>query len=74
MTTACFSTKSGDPLPNPIASAQLKSGYIEGSNVNTMEAMVEMIQVGRQFEVQMRLLQSAESNDRSAAQLLGLQG
>ena len=28
----------------------------------------------RQFEAQMRLLQTAESNDRSAGQLLGLQG
>jgi flagellar basal-body rod protein FlgF len=36
--------------------------------------MVGMIQTARQFEVQMRLLQTAESNDRSAGQLLGLQG
>jgi flagellar basal-body rod protein FlgF len=36
--------------------------------------MVEMIQVARQFEAQMRLMQSAESNDKSATQLLSLQG
>ena len=42
--------------------------------MNAIEAMVGMIQTARQFETQMRLLQTAESNDRSAGQLLGLQG
>jgi flagellar basal-body rod protein FlgF len=46
----------------------------KGSNVNTIETMVGMIQTARQFETQMRLLQTSESNDRSAGQLLGLQG
>ena len=68
-----FRTQSAEPLPSD-PNAQLKTGFIEGSNVNTVEAMVQMIQVGRQFEVQMRMLQTAESNDRTAAQLLGLQG
>ncbi len=68
-----FRTVSGDPLPGD-ALARLQSGVLEGSNVNTIETMVGMIQTARQFEVQMRLLQTAESNDRSAAQLLGLQG
>lgn len=68
-----FRAKSTEPLPSD-PNAQLRTGYIEGSNVNTVEAMVQMIQVGRQFEVQMRMLQTAESNDRTAAQLLGLQG
>jgi len=30
--------------------------------------------VARQFEQQMRLLQTAEKNDQTAAQLLGLNG
>jgi len=64
---------SGDPLPNDDA-AKLDVGALEGSNVNAIEAMVGMIQTARQFETQMRLLQTAESNDRSAGQLLGLQG
>lgn len=68
-----FRTTSGDPLPND-AGAQLQVGVLEGSNVNPIETMVGMIQTARQFEIQMRLLQTAESNDRSAGQLLGLQG
>ena len=68
-----FRTASGDPLPSD-AGARMQVGVLEGSNVNTIETMVGMIQTARQFEVQMRLLQTAESNDRSAGQLLGLQG
>lgn len=68
-----FHSVSGDPLPNDDV-AQLQVGVLEGSNVNAIESMVGMIQTARQFEVQMRLLQTAESNDRSAGQLLGLQG
>ncbi len=45
-------------------------GAVEGSNVNVVEAMVGMIAASRQFETQMKLLQSAEQNDQRAAQLL----
>ena len=68
-----FRSVSGDPLLND-ATARLVTGVLEGSNVNPIETMVGMIQTARQFEVQMRLLQTAESNDRSAGQLLSLQG
>jgi flagellar basal-body rod protein FlgF len=68
-----FRTLSGDPMPSD-ETARLQTGVLEGSNVNAVETMVGMIQTARQFEVQMRLLQTAESNDRSAGQLLGLQG
>jgi flagellar basal-body rod protein FlgF len=36
--------------------------------------MVSMIQVARQFEANMKLIQTAEANDRSAGKLLGMQG
>jgi flagellar basal-body rod protein FlgF len=68
-----FRASSGDPLPSD-ATARLQTGALEGSNVNPIETMVEMIQVARQFEAQMRLMQTAESNDKSATQLLSLQG
>lgn len=68
-----FRATAGDALPSN-ATARLLPGMLEGSNVNAVENMVGMIQTARQFEVQMRLLQTAESNDRSAGQLLSLQG
>jgi flagellar basal-body rod protein FlgF len=70
---ALFRATSGDPLPADV-NARLEVGMLEGSNVNPIETMVGMIQTARQFEAQMRLLTTAEANDRSAAQLLGLQG
>ena len=49
---------------------RLVSGFLEGSNVNPAEAMVEMIANARQFDLQMKLLQNADANDRQASQLL----
>jgi flagellar basal-body rod protein FlgF len=68
-----FRTQSGDPLNND-ETARLHVGVLEGSNVNVIEAMVGMIQTARQFEAQTKLMSTAEANDRSAAQLLGMQG
>jgi flagellar basal-body rod protein FlgF len=68
-----FRTLSGDALNND-DTARVQVGALEGSNVNAIESMVGMIQTARQFEAQMRLMQTAESNDRSAGQLLSLQG
>lgn len=52
----------------------LASGALESSNVNAVEAMVSMITLARQFEMQMKLLQNAESNSKSAGQLLSVNG
>ncbi len=68
-----FRTLSGDPAPDD-ANARVIAGSLEGSNVNAIEQMVAMIEAARQFEAQTKLMQSAESNDRAAAQLLSLQG
>ena len=66
-----FRPTQGDTLTAD-ATARVQSGALEGSNVNPIEAMVGMIAVARQFEVQMRMLQNGEKNDQTAAQLLGL--
>ncbi len=68
-----FRGPQGDPLPAD-ATARLQSGALEGSNVNPIEAMVGMIAVARQFEVQMRMLQNGEANDKTASQLLSMNG
>jgi len=65
-----FRTAGGEALAHD-ANARLVSGAIEGSNVNTVQTMVEMIAAARQFETQTRLLQTAQSNDKTASQLLG---
>ena len=49
---------------------RVTSGAIEGSNVNPAAAMVDMIGVARQFEMQMKMMQTGEENDKQATQLL----
>jgi flagellar basal-body rod protein FlgF len=66
-----FRTASGDPLPAD-PNAKLQSGVLEGSNVNSVQAMVDMITAARQFEQQMQLLQTAQSDDKAASQLLNV--
>ena len=56
------------------ANATLAAGTLEGSNVNAVEAMVGMIAASRQFEQQMKLLTTAETNDKTASQLLSMNG
>jgi len=51
---------------------KLASGSLEGSNVNPVEAMVSMIAIARQFEIQMKLLTGEEANAREAAKLLNI--
>lgn len=64
-----FRTRSGQPAAAS-PDVGLSIGAIEGSNVNPVEAMVGMIGAARQFEMQMKLLQTAEANSRSAGALL----
>lgn len=54
------------------ANVRVNGGYLEGSNVNVVDQMVQMISLGRQFEMQTRMLTTAEQNDRAAAQVLSV--
>ena len=68
-----FRVRGGAPAqadPN----VRVAGGYLEGSNVNVVDQMVQMISLSRQFEMQTRMLSTAEQNDRAAAQVLGRVG
>jgi flagellar basal-body rod protein FlgF len=54
--------------------ARLTSGALEGSNVSAIETMVSMISAARQFEAQMKIMQTAEADDKAAGQLLNMNG
>ena len=51
---------------------KIATGALEGSNVNPAEQMVAMISLARQFEMQMKMLSTADANDRAATQILAL--
>lgn len=56
------------------AKVEVVPGSLEGSNVNTVEAMVTMISLARKFDMQMKMLQSADANARQASQLMNFAG
>lgn len=61
----------GEVLPdNP--KAILMSGVLEGSNVNPISAMVDLISHSRQFEMQMKEIITADENAQKANQILSL--
>ena len=64
-----FRMKNGSAA-EPDANVQISSGTLESSNVNTAEAMVNMIELARQFEMQVKAIRTAEENGGAAAQLL----
>lgn len=51
---------------------RVASGVLEGSNVNVTDAMVNLISLSRQFEMQVKMLQTADTNAQRADQLLSL--
>jgi flagellar basal-body rod protein FlgF len=52
------------------ATVTVTSGALESSNVSIAESMIEMIQIAREFELQVRLMRTAGENDEAAQQLL----
>ena len=63
-----FRGADGDLPADP--NARVQDGALEGSNVNPIETMVAMIAAARQFETQIKMMQTAEANEKAAAQLL----
>ncbi|HET6317460.1 MAG TPA: flagellar basal body rod C-terminal domain-containing protein, partial [Chloroflexota bacterium] len=61
----------GGELPAD-TNARVQDGALEGSNVSAVETMVSMITAARQFEAQMKMLQTAEGDEKAAAQLLSM--
>lgn len=54
----------------PDAAVRLSSGRLENSNVNSVEAMVNMIELARQFELQLKLMSTTEENEKLSSQLM----
>ena len=64
-----FRAKNGQVLQADI-SVQVHGGALESSNVNPVNEMTEMIALQRQFEMQLKMMKTAEENDSSASSLL----
>jgi len=74
--------KAGDGTLRPVnggtlpadAAVKVTPAALEGSNVSTVGAMVQMIETSRQYELQVRLMQAAEKADQASSRLLSLNG
>lgn len=62
-----------DPLPAD-PSARVETGALESANITAAEALVELVEEQRGFEVNARMLRLAQEMDEQGARLLGLDG
>ncbi len=64
-----FRAAGGADLPAD-ATARVQTEALEGSNVSPVESMVAMISAARQFEQQMKMLQTSQEREQAATKLL----
>lgn len=55
------------------ASVIIKTGYLETSNVNAVEEMIQFMNLSRQFELQFKVMKTAETLAASGDQLLRIE-
>ena len=66
-----FRTKQGGAAAADL-NVKILNNSLEGSNVNLVDSMVRMINLGRSFELHMNLLKNAQDNSSKASQIMNL--
>ncbi|MBP1151002.1 MULTISPECIES: flagellar basal-body rod protein FlgF [Methylocaldum] len=61
--------KDGTPV-EATNEVQLVTGSLEGSNVSTVEEMVQMIELAREFEYQIKMMKTVEDDGNASAELM----
>ncbi|GGP38704.1 MULTISPECIES: flagellar basal-body rod protein FlgF [Shewanella] len=64
-----FRLMAGGNAPND-PNVEVESGAVEGSNVNSVHEMVAMIDIQRQYEMQVKMMKNAEEIDRASTSLM----
>lgn len=59
-----------DEIAQADANVKVVTGSLEGSNVNIATELVNMIELARQFEMQVKMMKVAEQNDEHAMRLM----
>ncbi|WP_417531334.1 flagellar basal body rod protein FlgF [Marinobacter lipolyticus] len=54
----------------PDGNMRVASGFLEGSNVNAVEEMIANLQLSRQYEMQVKVMSTANENSEASARLL----
>ena len=61
-----------EPDTPPDGTVQLEAGFLEGSNVSMIGSMVEMISLSRQYELQVKVMSTADEVSRASEGLMRL--
>ncbi len=61
--------ENGEAFPAD-AAVHLTTGSIEGSNVNVVNAMVDMIELSRRYEMQVKMMKTASDMEKSSASIM----
>lgn len=59
-------------VANVDATARVVSGFVEGSNVDTIKAMVDMLSLARQYEAQVKVMQTVGESVDASSRLMQL--
>jgi len=62
--------KEGVKPPVADANINLVQGSVEGSNVSAVDAMVEMIELAKNYELQVKVMKTADENSGAATKLM----
>jgi len=62
--------KEGAAQPGVDAAVRVEQGFLEGSNVNAVSSLTDMLSLSRQYELQVKLMSQADQLSESAARLL----
>ena len=62
--------KDGEGEPPADLNVRLRSGFLEGSNVNTISEFTNVLSLSRQYELSIKLMKTVEGNSESSARLL----
>jgi flagellar basal-body rod protein FlgF len=62
-------TKDGQPAPAD-ANVKLVSGFLESSNVNAVEEMTSVLALAKQFELHVKMMNTAKDDDQAMARVL----
>ncbi|HSD36467.1 MAG TPA: flagellar basal-body rod protein FlgF [Rhodocyclaceae bacterium] len=66
-----FRTANGAPAAQD-DTLKVAGGFIEGSNVNVVEQMVSMVSLARHFEMQTKLIATAQEDDKAATAIISM--
>lgn len=71
-TDGLFRPREGDPVLAGDPGLRVVSGFVEGSNVNAVAELTNILAINRQYEMQIKMMKASDDVSQAAEQLLRL--